>query len=205
MTPLRVLLSRLLAILTGRRHDAALTDEIEAHLDLLAEAHVRDGMSARSARAAARREFGGVDQVKEAYRDQRSLPFVDSLRQDLRFAARTFVKAPGLMLVVVVTLALGIGANTATFSVLNAVLLQRLPVPEPAQLFVVSPPTPTAVPQRVSFPMFERLRAATPAPAAIASSSRVASMYAVINGGEPERASVHLVSGEYYSGHCLRV
>jgi predicted permease len=192
-------LSRVASLFETRHREAELTDEIQAHLDLLAEAHVRDGMAPAEARAAAHRDFGGVEQIKETYRDERGLPFIDALRQDLRFAIRTFLKAPGLTLVVVVTLALGIGANTATFSVLNAVLLRPLPVPEPAQLFVVSPPTPTAVPQRVSFPMFERLRAATPAPAAIASNSRVASMYAVINGGEPERASVHLVSGEYFS------
>ena len=78
MTALRTLLLRVVALFGRRRRDAELTDEIQAHLDLLAAAHVRDGMSADAARAAARRDFGGVQQVKESYRDQRGLPFIDA-------------------------------------------------------------------------------------------------------------------------------
>jgi predicted permease len=190
---------RIVAMFAARRHDADLNDEIQEHLDLIAQEHVRRGMSPDAARAAARREFGGIEPMKERYRDQRGLPFVDSLRQDLRFAGRTFVKAPGLMLVVLVTLALGIGANTAAFSVLNAVILRPLPLPHPEQLFVVAPPTPTAVPQRLSFSMFERLRDAAPAPAQIAATSRVAVMYAVEGASAPERVRTQLVSGEYFA------
>ena len=76
MTRLRVIVARLVGFLSTRRRDADLNDEIQAHLDLLTNEHMRAGLSLDDARAAARREFGGVDQIKETYRDQRGLPFV---------------------------------------------------------------------------------------------------------------------------------
>ena len=120
MTPLRILLSRVLALFTKRRHDAELDDEIQTHLELLAEQHVRRGMSAPDARAAARREFGGVDQTKEVYRDQRRLPFVDTMMQDVRFAVRLLLKDRWFTLATVVALALGIGLNSTMFTIVNA-------------------------------------------------------------------------------------
>ena len=90
MTLLRVLASRVLALFTSRRDDAALRDEIQGHLDLLAGEYARRGLSPEEARDAARREFGGVDQIKETYRDRQRLPFVETTLQDLRYAVRTF-------------------------------------------------------------------------------------------------------------------
>lgn len=89
MIPLRVLLSRMLGLFSRQRRDTDLSDEIQAHLDLLSEQNVRHGMLAAEARAAARREFGAVEQIKDSYRDQRGLPFVDALTQDIRYAIRT--------------------------------------------------------------------------------------------------------------------
>jgi predicted permease len=134
MTALRVLLSRVLGLFVARRRDQELTDEIEAHLDLLAEEHLRRGLSREDARAAARRAFGGVDQVKEAYRDQRGLPFVDALGQDVRFAARLLAKDRGFTLVAVIALALGIGASNTVFTIVNAMVLRGLPVDHPDRI-----------------------------------------------------------------------
>jgi predicted permease len=135
MPGLRVFASRVLAVLTRRRHDTDLNDEIQAHLDLLTEENVRNGMSVDDAHAAARREFGGVEQIKELYREARSFVWVDDARWDLRHAARLLRRDPLFTLTAALSLAIGIGANTTIFTVANA-LLFRPPagVAEPGRL-----------------------------------------------------------------------
>jgi predicted permease len=157
MSSLRVLAARLLASLTGRRRDAELTDEIQAHLELLAEEHRRRGMSAAAARAAARRDFGGVAQIEETYRDQRGLPVVETVLQDLRYGIRMLRKAPGFTSVAVLSLALGIGANTAVFTFIDALLLRSLPVPNAQELVEVTAQRRGAF-AALSFPMYRDLR-----------------------------------------------
>jgi predicted permease len=133
----RVFASRLLAIVGGRRRDADLNDEIQAHLDTLTDDYVRRGLSPADARAAARRDFGGVDQVKEVYRDQRSLPFVETLAQDVRYALRALRASPGFAAAAILSLALGIGGNSAVFTLVNAALMRDLPVEDPDRLATV--------------------------------------------------------------------
>jgi predicted permease len=137
MNTLRVIALRLRGLLSARRRDTELTDEIQAHLDLLAEAHVRDGVSVEEARAAARREFGGVDQITERYRDQRGLPFVESWLQDMRYAVRMLRTNRGFATTAVLTLAFGIGVNTAIFSVLDAVVIRPLAYREADRLVAI--------------------------------------------------------------------
>src|SRR5579859_8013925 len=133
MTTLRIFLSRLLGLFS-RNRDLELDLEIRAHLDALADAKMRRGMHPREAREAARREFGGIEQTKEACREQRGLPFIDTLLQDLRFALRLLGKKPAFALVAILTLAVGIGATSAVFSVVDRILFRSLPYPQDDRL-----------------------------------------------------------------------
>jgi putative ABC transport system permease protein len=134
MARLRTLLARLAAVFGRRHHEDALADEITEHLELLAAEHRRRGLSAAEARVAARRDFGGIDQTKEHVRDQRGFAWLDALRQDLRYAVRSLSRTPAFTLAAVSTLAPGIGATTAIFSVANAALLRPLPYPHSEDL-----------------------------------------------------------------------
>jgi putative ABC transport system permease protein len=127
MGGLRVLVSRLFDLFRTRRLDESLDAELQAHLQLLSEENIRRGMAPEEAREAARREFGGVEQTKQACHQQRGILLIDSVMQDLRFALRILVKSPAFAAVAMVTLALGIGATTAVFSVVDRILFRSLP------------------------------------------------------------------------------
>ncbi|MGA2535550.1 MAG: permease prefix domain 1-containing protein, partial [Terracidiphilus sp.] len=134
MELLRTILSRCLGFFRGNRLDQDLDDELRSHIDLAIEESMSRGMPEEDARMAALREFGGVAQAKEGFRMQRGLPFLEVLAQDTRYALRQLRKAPGFTLTVVITLALGIGANTAIFTLVQGILLRSLPVNDPSRL-----------------------------------------------------------------------
>ena len=128
------LLYRLRALFRRNSMEAELDEELRAHLEHQVEKYVQSGMSREEAERRAKIEFGGLDQVKEECRDAWGVRFIETLLQDLRFAVRMLARNPGFTAVAVLSLALGIGANTAIFSLLDALLLRDLPVWQPERL-----------------------------------------------------------------------
>src|SRR5215471_9328070 len=126
-TPFAVALARLRGLFVNRADDADFDAEIASHLQMLADEHLRRGLTPGQAQRAARLEFGGSMQTVEQHREGRSLPFVDTTLQDVRYALRSLWRYPAFALVAIGTLAVGIGVGTAVFSFAGAVLLKPLP------------------------------------------------------------------------------
>jgi putative ABC transport system permease protein len=200
LTWLRVLASRLHATFAARRLDDELDDELRAHLSMLAEENRRRGMDPEEAARAARRRLGQVTRIKEDQRRQRGIHQLEILAQDVRYAWRTLLRSPSFTLTAVATLALGIGAATAMYSLVEAVLLRPLPMRDAHRLVFV-----TGVPRRhaeaempLSAADYLDLKAAARSLASLAvfEEGRVNLGGA---GGEPEQVPAAFVSADFFA------
>src|SRR5262245_31720203 len=155
---LRVLAAKLRGLFGDRRADRELDDEIEAHLRLLTERYVRQGMTEAEAAGAASRQFGNATLLQERRRDMRGIRFIETVVQDVRYGLWMLRRNPGFTLVAVLTLALGIGANTAIFSVVEGVILSPLAYRDPDRLVMVWQRNPEGRRISMSLPDFEEWR-----------------------------------------------
>lgn len=190
-----VLIARLRALF---RRDAVLHDideELRAHLEMEIEANRESGMTPEEARLSATKSFGNVASVRDLAYEVRGGGFMESLWQDLRYSGRMLLKYPGFTIIAVLTLALGIGANTAIFSIVNAVLLRPFPYHAPEQLVTLGEFVPRG---SVSYPNFVDWRAQSTLFDSV-SAVRSNESYNFTGAGEPERVQGRLVSAGFFS------
>jgi macrolide transport system ATP-binding/permease protein len=210
METLRIILSRSMGLFRRGRLDQDLEDEVGSHIDLAIEENVARGMMPEEARLAALREFGGVTQTKEEFRMQRGLPFLEVLIQDARYALRQLRKSPGFTLTVVITLALGIGANTAIFTLVQGILLRSLPVSDPSRLYRVGDKNDCCYYDGFendngdfdlfSYDLYKRLRDAAPEFERLAAVEAGGGGFSVRSGGGAARPMrTEYVSGNYFA------
>jgi predicted permease len=186
-------------LLRGSRMDQELDAELRFHFELQVAAKVRSGMPEEEARRSCRLEFGGLTQIKEDCREARGAKFVEHIAQDVRYAMRMFGRTPGFTLVVVMTLALGIGANTAVFSLINAVLLRMLPVKDPQQLVHFRKLQPeSGQNDYFSYPEVELFPHETRAFSGVFAFASLGGVNIEVN-GHGEIANGQVVSGNYFS------
>jgi putative ABC transport system permease protein len=177
--------------------DRDLADEMSSHLDLAIEENLRAGMTPDEARRHAHMQFGGTQQAKENHRDSRGLPFLETLLQDLRFALCLFRKSPGFFAITILTLALGIGATTAIFSVVYGVLLRPLPYRNPEQIVRLWEQSANGHRLNAADPNFEDLRAQSHSLAGLAEYGT--GVVSVTGEGDATRTPGASVSRDFFS------
>ncbi len=163
MWRLRRFALKLYALLRPARAEQELSSEVAAHLGVLEDEFQRRGMTAEAARVAARRSFGGVEQAKERSREERSFLWLEDARRDLRYTAKMLARAPGFTAVAVLILALGIGANTAVFSLLNGILLRPFPLEDPDRVVTLQEDVGRVQQGGFTYPDLPRIREASSA------------------------------------------
>jgi predicted permease len=203
---MRVFLARIRGLFRQRALDSRLDEELQFHLDLETAANRRRGMTAPEAERAARRAFGGEQQVKEIYRAQRGLPMLELLFKDLQYGLRTIRRSPGFTAIAVLSLALGIGANTAIFTLIDALMLRSLPVEKPDRLVAIGD---VARPGGMSnggprldlfsYPLYRQLREQNQVFSGLAASGRAGRLDVEISGGGEEPVRGRLVSGNFFA------
>jgi putative ABC transport system permease protein len=195
MRKMRAWLLRFGGLFREDRSERDLAAEMESHLQLHIEDNLRGGMSAAEARRQALMKLGGMEQTKENYRDRRGLPLLETLFQDLSFALRLTLKNPGLAALVVLTLALGIGATTAIFSVVYGVLLRPLPYTDSNRIMAVFEVNSKGTWSRLADPNFNDFRDQNRSFRAIAKYSDYE--VSVSGASQPSRTTVAPVSPDF--------
>jgi predicted permease len=195
---LRKLLDRLRHTVRDAPHDPEFQAEIDEHVRLLAERYCRQGLMPAAAMQAARRQFGNATLLREERRDVRTLPAIDALRGDLIFAARMLRTNPGFAAAAIVTLALGIGANTTIFGLIDALILKSLPVRDPQSLLFIAKQAQGGVDPAFYYETYERLRAEQSFFREVAAFGERVRMNVSVDGGS-ESLMGQLVSGNYYT------
>ncbi len=137
MKRLRAWMVRLSGLFFKQRREQEMADEMESHLQLHIEDNLRAGMTPEEARREAMLKLGGLEQTKQIYRERGTVPALEALGHDVRFALRQLRKRPGFAFTAVLVLALGIGASTAIFSAVNPILFQPLPYPDPSRVMML--------------------------------------------------------------------
>jgi putative ABC transport system permease protein len=161
MAALRQFFLRLIALIRNGIAERELGREIAAHLSLLEDEFIAKGMAPADAKIAARRAFGGVEQAKEYQRDARSFRWIDDARRDIAYAVRSLLRSPSFTIAAVLTIAIGIGATTAIYSVIDRVLLEPLPFPDGDQLIVLREPERAPTTPGLSYSEYLEWRART--------------------------------------------
>ncbi len=189
---------RIKELIRGARLDGELDEEVGLHLQMMEEEFRRRGMSEAEARAAARREFGGVAHAKEAYRDQRGFPWIESFGKDIRYALRGLRRSPGFTAAAVISLALGIGANTAIFSLFHTLMLRMLPVAHAEQLVAIHR-TGGWGRGVISLPLYRQIAARADLFNGVIATNGVGKVrFTPRRGGREEFAQQEFVSGNYF-------
>ena len=187
---------RLRALLRKSAVERELDEELRYHLEREIERNLADGMNPEEARFAALRSFGGVEQSKEQCREARGVRLLEDVLQDLRYGARTLLKKPGFTVIAVVTLALGIGANTAIFSVVNGVLLKSLPFPDAERLVALSETSKSGRIIAVAYPDYLDWRAQQRGFENLA--ARMPAGGVLTGDGEPQRVTGRMVTASFF-------
>ena len=196
MSAPRAWLQRAAGLFHRDERERDLAAELESHLQMHVDDNIRNGMSPEEARRAALMKLGGLEQTKEAVRDRRGIPFFEAAAQDARYAVRMLRKTPAFTSVAVLTLALGIGANTALFSVVNGVLLNPLPYPRADELVTLHESKPNFDAGSLSYPNFRDWQKENRTFAAMAAMRRTT--FTVTGRGEAEQARGLFVTSDFF-------
>lgn len=213
MSALRRFLARIRNLVVNRRGDARLREEMEQHLALQTEDNLRSGLPPSEAQRQARLKFGAAEAIREEFHAEEGLPFAENLLHDIRYALRQFRRSPVFTVVAVVTLALGIGANAAIFSLVDAVLIRKLPVADPKTLIRLGDRNDCCVGYGArddgdysvfSTDAWRQLRNAIPEFSDLAAMESGFESHPIVVRRDGSQAAAHPAVGEFVSGNYFR-